>query len=586
MKPQLLLISLALGLSACDLSPNVQPDTSPIDVTVLGLNDFHGNLDPTGFSAIKVPDPKDATKTVSLPTGGAEVIGGYVDSVRAANPNTVFVGGGDLIGASPITSALLRDEPSVIALSKLGMKASALGNHEFDQGLKELLRMQNGGCDSNAPDKACKFDAAYPGAGFKWLGANVVDKTSGTPVFQPYSVQTTVSGAKIAFIGAVLKGTPDIVSPDGISTLSFLDEATSINKYVPELRALNVDAIIVLIHQGGEVRNADNTIDTTAYDKSGCTNLSGSIVDIAKAIDPSVSAIISGHSHQGYNCLVPDPAGKGRVVIEGDFYGHLLQRLDLKIDRQAHKVLEVRAANVLMDTRSIAKNADMTALVGKARALTDAAKLSPVAAIAVASISRTQNAAGESALGNLIADSQLAATSDAARGAAQIAFMNPGGIRADLLASLPNNTVSFGDVYTVQPFGNTLTVMTLTGAQIKALLEQQWAGQTGGPRILQVSKGFTYTYTPATFSADGKVVTSVTIDPASIQLNGAALDAAAKYRVVANNFVAAGGDSFAVFKAGTDVLQQPNLADVDAFSAYLKANAPVNAPALGRIIKK
>jgi 5'-nucleotidase len=342
----------------------------------------------------------------------------------------------------------------------------------------------------------------------------------------------------------------------------------------------------VLIHQGGEVRNADGTIDFTAYDKPGCTNLSGSIVDIAKAIDPAVTAIISGHTHQGYNCLVPGPDGKGRVVIEGDFYGHLLQRLDLKIDRQAHKVLEVKAANVLMDTRSIAKNADMTTLVTKAKSLTDAAKLVPIAQIAAASISKTQNAAGESALGNLIADSQLAATSDVARGSAQIAFMNPGGIRADLLASLPNNTVSFGDVYTVQPFGNTLTVVTLTGAQIKALLEQQWAGQTGGPRILQVSKGFTYTYTPATFSADGKVITSVTIDSASIQLNGAALDPAAKYRVVANNFVAGGGDSFAVFKAGTDVLQQPNLADVDAFSAYLKANAPVAAPALGRIIRK
>jgi len=282
------------------------------------------------------------------------------------------VGGGDLIGASPVTSSLLRDEPSVIALSKIGMKASALGNHEFDQGLKELLRMQNGGCDSNDTTKACKFDANYPGASFKWLGANVVDKTTGTPVFKPYDIETTASGARVAFVGAVLKGTPDIVTPDGVKTLTFLDEASSINKYIPEIKAQNVDAIIVLIHQGG---TASDT-----YDKTGCNTLTGPIVDIAAAVDPAVTAIISGHTHQGYNCVV-----NGRTVIQGDFYGHLLQRLDLKLDTKAHKVLEVKAANVVMDTRSIAKNADMTALVAKAKSLTDAVKLQPVAPIAAAS---------------------------------------------------------------------------------------------------------------------------------------------------------------------------------------------------------
>lgn len=563
--------ALTLGLSAC-----AQITLGPLitDVTVLGLNDFHGNLEPTGFAGIKLPDPKDATKTVNLPTGGVEIIGGYVNQTRTANPNTVFVGAGDLIGASPVTSSLLRDEPSVIALSKLGMRTSSLGNHEFDQGFKELLRMQNGGCDSNDLAKACKFDPAYPGASFKWLGSNVVDKATQKPVFQPYFVETTKDGAKIGFVGAVLKGTPDIVAPEGISTLDFLDEAASINKYVPELKAQGVDAIIVLIHQGGTA--------TDGYSVPACGTLTGPIVDIVGKLDPAISAVISGHTHQGYNCVV-----NGKTVIQGDFYGHLLQRLDLKVDRLTHTVMEIKAANVVMDTRSLPKDADMTALVTKAKALTDAVKQQPVAPIA-GTISRTQNAAGESALGDVIADSQLYATSDPGKGGAQIAFMNPGGIRADLIPSLPNSTVSFGDVFTVQPFGNTLTVMTLTGAQIKALLEQQWAGQPNGPRVLQVSRGFTYTYTPATFSADGKVITSVTIDPASIKLNGVVLDPAAGYRVAVNNFVAAGGDSFAVFKSGTNVLQQPNLVDVDAFSAYLKANTatPIAAPALDRIVRK
>lgn len=562
------LVTLALALSACAPSAS-NPRNTTVNVTVLGLNDFHGNLEPTGFPQIKVPDPKDASKTINLPTGGVELIGGYLAQTRQANPNTVLVGGGDLIGASPVTSSLLRDEPSTIALTRLGMRASALGNHEFDQGLKELLRMQNGGCDSNAPDKACKFENPYPGAGFKWLGANVVYKDSGKPVFSPYDIQT-VGGAKIAFIGAVLKGTPDIVSPEGVKDLSFLDEAASINKYVPELRAQNVDAIIMLIHQGG------NAADK--YDVTGCKTLSGAIVDIAKQVDPAVSAIISGHTHQGYNCLVPDPAGNDRVVIEGDFYGHLLQRLDLKIDRRGHKVLDIRAANVLMDSRSLPKDANMTALVGKAKSLTDAVKQQPVAKIASVPIARAANAAGESVLGDVIADSQLAATKDSAKGGAQIAFMNPGGIRADLNASAPDNTVTFGDVFAVQPFGNTLTTVSLTGAQLKTLLEQQWQGQAGGPRILQVSNGFTYSYDLT--KPDGSKV-----DPASLKLGGVAIDPAASYRVTLNSFLAGGGDSFAVLKEGTNRLEQPNLVDVDAFQAYLKAGAPVAPGPQNRIVK-
>ncbi|MFC4452182.1 bifunctional metallophosphatase/5'-nucleotidase [Deinococcus sonorensis] len=565
MKKNVMLVSLVLGLSACSNLGN-KPTTT--DVTVLGLNDFHGNLEPTGFAGKKIPDPKDSTKTINLPTGGAAIIGGYVDSVRAKNANTLFVGAGDLIGASPVTSSLLRDEPTIIAMTKMGMKVSSLGNHEFDQGLKELLRMQNGGCDSNDTTKACKFQNPYPKSGFRYLGANVVYHDTLKPVFDPYEIETTKSGAKVAFIGAVLKGTPDIVSPEGIKGLDFLDEAASINKYIPELKAKKVDAIFVLIHQGGT--------SPDGYAASACTTLTGPIVDIANAIDPAVSVIISGHTHQGYNCKVGD-----KTVIQGDFYGHLLQRVDLKLDLVAHKVLNVTAANVIMDASAdttIPKSQDLSALVTKAKGLTDTIKLTPIAKIAAPSISKTQNAAGESALGDVIADSQLYATSDASHGSAQIAFMNPGGIRADLLPSAANNTVTFGDTYTVQPFGNTLTVMTLTGAQIKTVLEQQWQGQSNGPRILQVSKGFTYSYDLS--KPDGSKV-----DAASIKLNGTVVNPTSGYRVVVNNFIAGGGDSFVEFKNGTNVLQQPNLADVDAFNAYLKANEPLATPAQDRIIK-
>lgn len=559
MKRNLFLIGAALTLSSCSM---MSKPADPVTVTVVGLNDFHGNLEASNFSGVMVPDPKDPTKQIRLLAGGIETIGGYLDQERAKNPNLVFVGAGDVIGASPITSSLLRDEPTTIAMSKLGMKFSSLGNHEFDQGTKELLRMQNGGCDSNDTAKACKFENPYPGATFKWLGANVVDKTTGEPVFAPYGVEE-IGGAKIGFIGADLKDAPSIVNPAGITTLNFLDEASSINKYVPELKKMNVDAIIVLIHQGGMSKDG--------FAAPACGNLTGPIVDIVNKLDPAINAVISGHTHQGYNCVV-----KGIPVIQGDYYGHLLQRLDLTLDKANHKVLAISAANVVMDTRTLPKDAAMTDILTRAKTLTDAVKATPVGTIGATTISRTNNAAGESALGDLIADSQLAATADQG---AVIAFMNPGGIRADLIASAANNTATFGDLFTVQPFGNTMVVMDLTGAQIKTLLEQQFDNpEAGSSRILQVSKGFAYSY-------DSTAPKGSRVDAASIKLNGETLDPAKTYRVTMNAFLSTGGDNFLVFKDGTNVLQLPNLPDVDAFVAYVKANPGVAGGAQDRITR-
>ncbi len=548
MKKPFALLGLGLLLSACNTGGDLQQAYTPVNITVMGLNDFHGNLEATGYAGVKIPDPKDATKTVNLPAGGVELIGGYLNQEKAKNPNQLFVGAGDLIGASPVTSSLLRDEPTVIALSKLGMQASSLGNHEFDQGLAELQRMQNGGCNSNDMSKACKFDPAYPGASFKWLGANVVDKTSGKPVFPPYLVQT-VSGVKIAFIGAVTKTTPTIVSPDGISTLKFLDEAESINKYVPELKAQDVDAMIVLIHEGGTAK------DGFAEPACGTTQqLTGPIVDIVNRLDPAINAVISGHTHQGYNCVV-----NGKTVIQGDFYGHMLQRLDLSFT-PATKKLEIKAANVLMDSRTLPKDAAMTALVAKAKSLTDAVKQTPVGPIA-GTITRANSAAGESALGDVVADSMLAATK--AQGS-QIAFMNPGGLRADLVPSAAGNTATYGDLYAVQPFGNSMTVLDLTGAQIKALLEEQFDNPSvGSSKVLQVSSGFSYSY-------DSTAAKGSRVDAGSIKLNGAVIDPAKTYRVVTNSFLAGGGDGFATFTV---------------FVAYVKANPGLAGGAQNRITK-
>ncbi|GAA5513913.1 cell wall protein Lmo0130 [Deinococcus carri] len=573
MKNSLMVVTLALGLTAC--STTGPRAAEPVNVTVLAVNDFHGGLEPSSFAGVQVPK-EDGTGTTGLTAGGIKAIGGELAEARKQNPNTIFVGGGDLIGASPATSSLLRDEPSVIALSKLGMKASALGNHEFDQGVKELLRMQNGGCDSNAPDKACKFEANYPGASFKWLGANVVYTAGGSNPFQPYYIEN-IGGARIGFIGAVLKETPTIVSPAGVAGLSFLDEATSINKYVPVLKSQNVDAIIVLIHQGGVIKEGS----TAKFDTVGCQDLTGDIIPIAQKIDPAVSAIISGHTHQGYNCVVPDPNGKPRIVIEGEVSGHLLQRLDLVVDKANHTVQEVKARNVVVNytARKAAGTLDssMTAIVTAARAKTDEVKNQFVTNLGVSQIKRAADRASESALGDVIADAQLAATQ--AQGA-QIAFMNPGGIRKDLPDATklkPGNAVNFGDVFDVQPFGNTMVVMDLTGSQIKALLEQQTTGNNAGTnaKLLQVSAGFSYTLNLT--APEGARVSN-------LKLNGQPLGENTTYRVAMNSFLSTGGDNFTVFKQGTNVVQLPGLVDVDALVNYLKANgASLNGTVQGRI---
>ncbi|BBN95623.1 5'-nucleotidase-like protein [Deinococcus grandis] len=569
-----LLLTVALGLTACTTG-SYAPE--PTNVTILGLNDFHGNLTPTSFTK------SDGTK---IGAGGIEAIAAEVNDARKANPNTIFVGGGDLIGASPITSGLLRDEPAVYALNGMGMKVSALGNHEFDQGLDELLRMQNGGCASNDPAKACQYDTTYTGATFKWIGANVTYNAAsgktGSP-FAPYVIQD-IGGLKIAFVGAVTRTTPGIVSPDGVKMLNFGDEAAAVNKYIPEIRAKKPDAIIMLIHEGGELAAGS----TDKYDTVGCKTLSTTspIVDIAKRVDPAVSAIISGHSHQGYNCLVPDPTGKDRIVIQGEQYGHLLQRLDLVVDKANHAVMQVKAANLVVnyDSRKAAGTLDasMTAIVTKATDKVAAIKNVQVATLGDPQIQRgIGNARNtESALGDMIADALLYATK--AQGS-QIGLMNPGGIRADLpdaTAIKPGNAVNFGDVFSVHPFGNTTTVVTLTGQQIKDLLEQQWSGANAtAVKLLQVSEGFSYKYTLG--NPDGQRV-----NIADITLNGAPISATATYRVATNNFLAGGGDNFTVFKGATNVTQLPGLSDTDVLSAYLKAFGPsLKNVVKGRITK-
>lgn len=512
---------------------------------ILAVNDFHGNLAPPGGSGGRI-----ATADGNVDAGGVTYLSTHIDALRATNPNTIVVSAGDLIGASPFLSALFHDEPTITAWNEIGLKYNAVGNHEFDEGSVELMRLQNGGCH---PTDGCQF-GQYAGADFTFLGANVIDDTTGKPFLPPYGIET-IDGVKVAFVGVVTDTTPTIVSASGVQGLSFIDEAEGVNRVVPELKAQGVEAIVVLVHEGGNV--------TGLYNE--CRGLTGPIADIMNALDPEVDVVVSGHSHVGYNCMFT-----GRVLTQSASAGRLIGKIDLTLDKATGEVASMTADNVIA-TRTVTEDPALASMMSDLTAAAGSVGARPIGKISGASISRTANSAGESPLGDLIADSQLAASDGADEGGAQIAFMNPGGIRADLLAGA-DGTVTYESAFTVQPFNNYLVTMTLTGAQIDLLLEQQWIDQNP-PRILQVSKGFSYRWDAS--KPDGQKV-----DAATIKLNGIALSPTANYRVVVNSFLADGGDKFFVLREGKDRLFGG--LDIDGLEDYLTANAPVATPAANR----
>ena len=536
-------------------TPPVLASGDNVTLQILAFNDYHGNLLPSTY---RYPNPNSPSESVTVQAGGVEALSTLLKTTRAGNPNTVTVGAGDLISASPLVSSLLADEPSVVALNTMGLEFSSVGNHEFDRGFKELLRVQKGGCDGVDPTQTCKFENTFSGAKYTYLAANVLDKATGKPALPAYAIKT-FADFSVAFVGAVLKSTPTIVSPAGVSSLEFTDEADAVNKLIPEIKAKGVSAIVLLIHQGG------NAIDP--FYVQDCKTLSGDILAINKKLDPAVDLIVSGHTHRGYNCRVD-----GRLITQAGSYGYLLSNITLQIDKKNKKVLSSSAETLLVDSTKIAKDPAMTAIVSKAKTLTDAVAGRVIAKLGVEQIKREAKPNGESALGDVIADSQLAATKPGDKGGSSIALMNPGGIRADLPPNVPNpsSSVTYGDAFTVQPFGNSLVVLSLSAAQIKAVLEQQFDNPSAGQnRILQVSDGFTYTW-------DNAKPKGEKVDPSSIKLNGNALNPAAIYRVTVNNFLADGGDGFTALKEGNNRLGGGQ--DIDAFAAYLKAQSDAGKP--------
>ncbi|MGJ5202925.1 bifunctional metallophosphatase/5'-nucleotidase [Bradyrhizobium sp. HKCCYLR20261] len=545
---------LLAALSAAALAAlPVHAEDEPVSLRILAINDFHGNLKPPA-SGIRIADPADPTKSTVVPAGGADHMASLIKLLSDGQPNTIFVAAGDLIGASPFLSAMFHDEPTIQSMSKMGLALSAVGNHEFDEGKAELLRMQNGGCH---PTDGCRGPEPFTGAQFHYLAASTFIAGTDKTIFPPYEIRT-FEDIPVAFIGLTLKGTAGIISPASAAGLEFRNEAESINALIPELKAKGVQAIVVLIHEGGWPSGGMNE----------CPGLSGPIVDIVKDLDSAVDIVISGHTHQAYVCTIDK-----RLVTSGDKFGTLVTAIDVKLDRTTRDVISATATNMVVDG-SLPKDGAQTALIEAYEKVAAPIANRPAGTITQV-LSRLPNAAGESVLGDVIADGQLAATSAADKGGAVIAMTNPGGIRTDL-ARRDDGTVTFADVFASQPFRNQLTTVTLTGAEIKAALEQQWL-DPARPRILQISRGFSYAFDP-------KQPAGSRVDAASMTLNGTAIDPAASYRVTLNNYLALGGDGFTAFKSGRDPLT--GVYDDEALFAYLKANGPLGPPPRDRIVNK
>ena len=548
---QACVVALSASLIAsCALLPSPRA-TGPVAVKVLAINDLHGHLKPPP-GGIRIKDPADPGKTVVVPAGGAEFIATAVAELRSNNPHHVFVAAGDLIGASPLLSALFRDEPTIESLGLMGLEVSAVGNHEFDRGAAELLRLQQGGCH---PGDGCKGPRPFGGAMFQYLAASTIDERTGLTLLPAYHVKR-FGGIPVAFIGLTLKDTPTIVVPSGVAGLKFRDEAQTVNELVPELRRQGIEAIVVLIHEGG----------FPSGDYNECPGISGPIVGIVKKLDRAVDLVISGHTHRAYNCVID-----GRLVTSADKYGTIVTEIDLVLDPKTGDVMSANADNVIVRNDRFARDPAQTQLIAGYERL--AAPLGQrVVGRIVVPLSREETPAGETPLGQVIADAQLAATRAAADGGAQIALMNPGGIRAALQPAA-DGSVRYEDLFAVQPFYNNLVTLTLSGAQIVQLLEQQWRGQPK-PRVLQVSRGFEYTWDEAR-PLGQRVV------PGSVTLDGRPLDPAASYRVTVNSFLAAGGDNFTVLKEGRDA--RTGMMDIDAFEAYVAGGLP---PASGARIRR
>ena len=584
---------LALGFGAAttadagrDGKPNPPGNPDPrgqlVELQLLAFNDYHGHLEADTPGPLVEDGP---------PAGGGEYLAAKLAELRAGEQHSLTVAAGDLIGGSPFLSGLFHDEPSVESLNAMGLDVSSVGNHEFDEGVDELLRMQYGGCH---PEDGCYFpDEPYAGADFPWLAANVTNGAGETPL-PPYWI-TKVEGVPVGFIGMTLEDTASLVAQAGIRGWTFGDEADTANALVPELQAQGVEAIVVLLHEGGN----PNPVEV-----DGCQGLSGPILEINDRLDDAIDVLITGHTHQPYNCVLDD-----RIVTSAYSFGRVVSEIDLVIDKRTRDVRRdlSSATNHAVIQSELEPHPAVTAVLDKWRPLGAELGNEPIGIITETITRGTlPNPTGsdrgvESDAGNLVADAQWYATQD---NGAQIAFMNPGGLRSDLTfasssAGEGDGVVTYGEAFTFQPFGNLLSTIPMTGEQIQRALEQQCqpVGSSRPVLHLGVSSGFTYdvvfelteqtTYeedpaNPGQLKVKSVDRNCVDVTVSNMMLDNVAIDLAATYQVTVNNFLVDGGDRFFAFAEVDPSLRVGGGDDLTALIDYFGVYSPVAPPGTDR----
>lgn len=522
------------------------------ELRIFSINDFHGHIQdraPTPAMP-RLPDAKTG-EVKPQNAGGVAYLASVLEGLRRNGSPSLFVAAGDLMGASPQISSLLKDEPTLTALSELGLAATALGNHDLDAGLTELLRKTRGEC----PTQGCAWPE-FAGARFPYLAANMVWAESGQRVLPSHTI-VPVGALKVAVVGAVTRDTPRVIAPRAIAGLRFEDEADSLNALVPTLREQGAQVLVAVMHEGAM---HDGAANDASY---ACPGLKGRVLDLAKRLDPAYAILISGHTHQAYTCKID-----GRLLVQAGSFGAWLTESRLTLDAQG-QVLEAKAVNHPVLQGAYAPNPAFAALVQRAAALTEAARNRPIAQLSMGAVRRAEPPFGDSALGNLVADAQLAYAQK--RGVADVALTNSGGIRADLVVD-GSRWITFSELFAIQPFGNDLLALTLSGAQLQELLRRQLPKRPGAASI-QVSHNLRYTWNqPEGQSAQLLAVT----------VNGAPLEAHKDYRVIVNNFMADGGGDTGVLRQGRD--RQVVGPDIDALVEWLAENPQALAQiAPGRI---
>ena len=547
---KLAVLPLAL-LAACTVTPPRAAPVAqaPIEVQILAFNDFHGNLETP--AAVEVTEADGSKRKIV--TGGAANLAGALAQARSNYPYTVTVSAGDTIGATPLISAHYLDEPTIAAMNALGLEFNAVGNHEFDKGGDELRRMQSGGCARFTRRQPCAVQP-FAGARFRYLAANVLT-ADGRTFFPATGLKRFGTGrdaVTVGFIGMTLKETGNLVTPSGVKGLSFAEEAATANALVPALKAHGADAIVLLIHQGGKTKAF-----TTG---NNCDGLDGGIVPILEKLDPAITTIVSGHSHWAYVC--PSGTAGGRLLTSAGKNGYFFTDIRLAFERASHRLVGQRAVNQIVGTGERGTDPRVKALVDRY-----AAAIAPVAGRVIGRLSAAaarDEDDWESAAADLIADAMLASASAPETGGAQLALVNATGVRV----SLPAGDIRYSEAFAMMPFGNNLVVMTLKGAQLKGVLEQQYAGAaraSGKPAALAPSRGFSYSVDLSRPAGDRVV---------AMALLGKPIDPAGRYRVVVNNYMASGGDGLSGFTAGTDVLDT-GIIDLDSMVSWIaRGQAP------------